>query len=152
MSVEAKLKHSLTFMDLDDTNLKSTYDHWHLIPSKKPVIKLPEVRKNYIEIPGRNGNLDATEVFGDVVYGMREDSIEFIIEKYDTTFEDLIHSVATYLHGKEKKVILEDDPIHIYTGRWFINEARTDENWSVITFDYILQPLCYNTQTNTYTL
>ena len=147
MSTESKLKHSLIFKHDDNTNVKNTYDDWHLIPTKKPVIALPAVRQNYIEVLGRNGDLDSTEVFGKVVYGMREGSIEFLIEKYDTTFEDLIHEVATYLHGQYRRVILEDDPNRYYVGRWAINEARTDESYSVITLDYKLQPFCVNIQT-----
>lgn len=141
-SAAAKLKHSLNFWDTNSENYKNTYDTWHLVPSKKPVIKLPEVRTNYVQVLGRSGDLDSTEVFGEgqIPYGMREDTIEFYIEKYDTTFEALKRDIANYLHGKKLFMSLDDDPDYYYIGRWYIDEARTDESWSAIVLKYTLEP------------
>ena len=47
--------HSITFGD------KNTWDDWHLIPSKRPSFNPPNVKSQYVDIPGGNGVLDLTE-------------------------------------------------------------------------------------------
>lgn len=128
---------------------KSTCDDWGLIPSKKPRVKLPEYKQNFVDILGKNGSIDATEILGSVVYGDRTDSIEFFVEEYPIsngvrmTFEELKRTIANYLHGKKLCMYLESDPSVFYVGRWAINDMYTDESWSVITLDYTLETFGY---------
>lgn len=149
--------HSLIFCPYNDptTELKNTYDDWLLLPSKKPVIVLPPVRTNFVEVMGMNGTLDAsgildtsTQVYENKkpTYGMRESSIEFYIPEYkqNVTFESLKRSIASFLHGKNLSVKLASDPNYYYRGRWEVNEAHTDEHWSMITIDYHLEPPAYS--------
>lgn len=156
MSDRAIEVHSLIFMDEDSYDsghspsyVRNTYDNWLLLPSKKPSLVLPSVKNNFVEVMGADGALDASGIYkntGDPTYGLREDSIEFYIESYKTisgvkqTFEQLKREIATYIHGKRKIVILASDPTIFYTGSWLVDDMHTDENWSVITLKYTLDP------------
>lgn len=156
--------HSLIFFDVDadifkpdhnPTTVKNTFDAWHLLPSKKPSFVLPPLKSNYVELMGANGSIDATTVLtGEETYGLREDSLEFMIQDYDAvteankTFEALKRQIATYLHGKDKLVALASDPIVFYRGRWVIDDMHTDEYWSVITLKYTLEPYGWYTTRN----
>ena len=156
ISQKAISVHSLIFSsgEAPGTELKNTYDDWLLIPSKKPVIVLPPVRTNFVEVMGMNGAIDASTILDTTTpasnkkptYGLRESSIEFYIPEYkpNVTFESLKRSIATFLHGKNMAVRLASDPDYYYYGRWEINEMYTDENWSVITLDYHLEPAAYS--------
>ena len=170
MSSKSVLTHSLVFFpygenydtiihgdgttppsSIDPTSLQktSTCDNWGLIPSKKPRVKLPEYKSNFVDILGKNGSIDATEILGSVVYGDRQGSIEFYIEEYPMdnnvrmTFEQLKRTIANYLHGKKVCMYLESDPTVFYVGRWAIDDMYTDESWSVITLKYDLETFGY---------
>lgn len=155
ISSEAIATHSLTFatdVKLDAVNgtatiafddSKNTYDDWGLIPSKKPVIVLPEYQESYTEIPGKNGDLDASDAVG-LYYKSRRSEIEFYVREYPIvngtrlTFEDLKRVIANYLHGKRKLVRLESDPAVAYSGRWYIDDMHTDDHYSMITLGYVI--------------
>lgn len=127
----------------------STYDDWGLIPSSKPFIKLPEYKPNFVDILGKNGTIDATEILGSVMYTDRQDSIEFYVREYPIvngvrlTFEKLKRMISNYLHGKDLCVYLESDPEVFYAGRWNIEDMHTEENWSVLTVHYTLETFGY---------
>lgn len=58
-------------------NGKHTFYHYGLYVTNTAPIAPPEVRIQYIEIPGRNGNLDLTDVLtGRPVYGDRKITLE----------------------------------------------------------------------------
>ena len=71
--------HSITFGD------KNTWDDWHLVPASRPVFLPPDVKTNYIDLPGADGHADATEsLTGRVLYKNRTGSIEFyVMNGYD---------------------------------------------------------------------
>lgn len=160
-STRAKAVHSLIFapvssMKITDypnlptpsaSSCRCTYDSWGLIPSAKPFIALPPVKENFIDIPGADGSIDASGIYnGQVLYGMRENSIEFYVEHYPLknnvklTFEELKREIANFLHGQRLLVALVSDPYVFYEGRWSIDDMHTDESWSVITLKYVLDP------------
>lgn len=125
---------------------RCTYDSWGLIPSSKPFIALPPVKENFVDIPGANGSIDATGIYGGELYGMREGTQEFYVDHYPIengaklSFEELKRRITNFLHGNRLLVALVDDPYVFYEGRWMIDDMHTEESWSVITLKYILDP------------
>ena len=66
--------HSVTFGD------KNSYDEWRMVPTSRPVITPPAVKKKTLEIPGANGVLDiSSSLTGFPVYENRTGSIEFVV-------------------------------------------------------------------------
>lgn len=130
--------HSLTISG------KNTWDTWHLIPPTRPVVNPPEVKTQIMEIPGRNGFLDLSELLtGDIVYGSRQGSWTFIAhpDYHDTEPWNVRYQrIAQYLHGKTHTVILEDDPNYYYEGRLKVNQWAPGANWSQVAIDYTLMP------------
>ena len=93
-------------------------------------IGLPEVKKITVSVPGRDGDLDFTEVLdGHVHYGNR------VIELTFTTFEpmshmtwaELLREFAAYVHGRRMSIIFDDDPDYYYTGRAEISQYQLDK-------------------------
>lgn len=139
--------HSVTFGSMN------TWNNWHLIPTSRPVFDPPEVKTQYVDIPGGNGVLDLTESLnGRVSYGQRKGSMEFAVvssykaldgEFVDRTYgewQDRYMMIMNYLHGKKLKAVLEDDPYWYYEGRFTVNQWKSDEHRSMITIDYDVYP------------
>jgi len=125
----------------NDSFKANTWETWHLIPNERPSIAPPEVKTQYVEIPGMNGALDYTEVLsGDVRYGNRQGSWEFIVETGVQKWCDLYNELLTLLHGKRFNCVLREQPNYIYNGRLEVNQWKSDERYSTITIDYNFSP------------
>lgn len=138
--------HSIIFLEsINSINAINTWGDWHLVPSSRPVFNPPKMKTNYIDIPGGDSCIDASEFLtGYPVYYNREGSIEFIVMNgYDDWYK-IYSNVMNYLHGKELIAILEDDPEHFYIGRFFVNQWMSDSHYSKITIDYNVKPYKYN--------
>ncbi len=126
---------------------KNTWADWYLIPSSRPTIAMPEVKTHIVDIPGADWHLDlSTALTGDVAYGSRTGSIEFIVDNgqlsnYDHKKWHKVYSdIANYIHGRLLDVTLEDDPSFYYTGRLKLNEWKSEAHNSKVTIDYDLSP------------
>ena len=137
--------HSLIFGDE-----KNTWADWYLIPSSRPVFNPPEVKTNFVDIPGADGHLDlSTVITGDVAYGSRTGSIEFIVDNGQLSdykaqsWSKLYSEIMNYLHGKYMRATLEDDQSFYYQGRFSINQWASEEHNSKIVIDYTVSPYKY---------
>lgn len=142
--------HSITFGDgtLNDRMEfvgKNTWDDWHLIPSSRPVVAQAAVQTNFVNIPGRrDGPIDTSEYLtGGPVYGQRSGSFEFFVDNDHEYWETIRMRIASYLHGKHLKMVLEDDPGYYYEGRFTLSEFRSEANCSKVTIGYTLGPYKY---------
>lgn len=87
-----------------------------VLPPAKP-------KTNYIEVPGRDGSIDATEASGEVKYNDREFSITFTVFPQDElTFEERQTVVSNALNGKRCKITFDKDPDYYLEGRCIVNE------------------------------
>lgn len=121
-----------------------SYKDFGLVPTSKPVVNLPSPKLEYLDIPGRQGEIDITEsLTGEVVYEMRTGSFEFIvsdIEKWQEVYRKLLSTV----HGKRTNLILDTEKDYVYQkGRLWVSEFKSDKNYSLITLDYKLDPYKY---------
>lgn len=138
------MHHSITFGD------KNTWTDWHLVPTSRPVINPPEVKTQYVDIPGADGSIDLTEsLAGRPAFSDREGSIEFVvlndfdIDGYNYNWITVYTDVMEYLHGKSMRMVLDDDPEYFYEGRFRVNSWKSDANHSTITIDYRVSPYKY---------
>lgn len=137
--------HSITFTKVNkhsgEKEVKNTWDDWHLIPTSRPVFNPPSVKTNYIDIPGADGSFDFTETLTKFpVYNNREGSVEFIVENGHKEWYEIYSEIMDYLHGQYVEVMLEDDTLYYYEGRFTVNQWKSDQHWSLITLDYVLNP------------
>lgn len=145
--------HSITFYDLNQKvgidEGKNTYTDFHLIPSTsmpRPVIDPPSVKTTTVDIPGADSFIDLSESLTKYpVYNNRQGSIEFIVLSGFEEWTTLYSRIASYLHGRKKRAVLDDDPGYFYEGRFKVNKwkSNNDGTWSNITIDYDVQPYKY---------
>lgn len=121
-----------------------SYKDFGLVPISKPVVNLPSPKLEYLDIPGRHGEIDITEsLTGEVIYEMRTGTFEFIvsdIEKWQEVYRKLLSTV----HGNKAKLVLDTEKDYVYLGRIWVSEFKSDKNYSLITLDYKLEPYKYN--------
>ena len=138
--------HSINFFNTYSS--KNTYDDWKLIPSKRPVITPPDVKTTYVDIPGSNGQLDLSEVVSKrPVYNQRKGSFTFkVLNDYPgyKGWVDVYQTIMNYLHGKNMKMILEDDAKYYYEGRFTVKSWSSDKDYSSINIDYNVDPFKYS--------
>ena len=110
----------------------------------------PEVKTKIVDVPGADWHLDLSTVLtGDVTYGSRTGSIDFIVDNGQLSnyraesWSKLYSEIMDYLHGRLLKASLEDDPSFYYQGRFSINEWASEEHNSKIVIDYTLSPFKY---------
>ena len=127
-------EHSIIFGD------KHSWEDWGLVPTSLPVVSMPSVNTNMLEIPGMSGKLDLTDVpLGYPTYSTRNGSWTFYVAHDITglTWEQTYAMISSYLHGRRRKCILLDDRSYYYIGRFSI---KSDKLCSQITINYELDP------------
>ena len=104
---------------------KDTYTEYGLLLASKS-ISLPEVRTNMIDVPGRDGLLDASEVLtGEVTYKNRTITLKLTGvdtvsgKKWPATISDFCNKV----HGKRVKITFPEDTAHFYSGRCSVGKV-----------------------------
>lgn len=154
----ARQYHSITI------GAYNTWQNWRLIPASRPVVNPPEVKTNFVEVPGADGVLDFTEALDSKIhYKPSEGQWEFLIcheqididtgNKYhsENRWSALWHEILNAIHGKRNQVILMDEwhegaeDNRFYVGRVWLNQFLSDPNHSKIVFNYNLEPFRYLT-------
>lgn len=149
-----------------DKKWYNTWDDWCLIPSSRPLINPPAPKTKFVDIPGRDGVLDLSEIVNPyTVYGNRTGSIEFIVvnrnmdayyneltdnqrENFTATWYSVYSNILSFLQGKSGlQCMLVDDLNFYYEGRISVNSWKSSESWSTITLDYNVKP--YKMRMNT---
>lgn len=130
---------------------KDTHTEYGLLLASKS-ISLPEVRTNMIDVPGRDGLLDASEVLaGEVTYKNRTIKLKLIGvdtvsgKKWPATISDFCNKV----HGKRVKVTFHEDTTHYYSGRCFVGQVELVRMMQAIPVTVDCDPWKYKNEKTT---
>ena len=105
-------------------NYSSELDFELIRTSKK--ISTPVTKTNYISIPGRDGVLDFTEMFGEPRYENRTVEIVFYSKKNIREFDSIYSNLQDAIHGKKAKIVFDEDAIWYYEGRISVGTWEID--------------------------
>lgn len=95
-----------------------SYDNWGLYVTNTDCIGEPVLYKKYIEVPGRTGMIDLSEVLsGRQVYISREIKIELAGIRNKILWDGVISSFRNNINGKICRIIFDNDPEHYWRGR-----------------------------------
>lgn len=107
-------------------------------------IGAPPTKKDALDIPGGDGELDMTEFFGEPKYGNATHKFTF------TTIEnDLLtqySKVKNALHGKKLRIVLDADPSYYYTGRCDVSNFHDEHGVGKIVVTCDCEPYKYALQ------
>ena len=116
---------------------KNSYTDFGLVLAYKEIGEA-EVRTKYIDVPARDGLLDATEAFGEVKYKNRPLVMEFQYIGEDRNWLTTLSVFTNYVHGKTHKIYLERD--YYWQGRCFVKSASSAKGIRTITVECDCEP------------
>lgn len=135
-------KYSCSFVIGNTTY--NTHTHWHSKCTEVPMVEPPTPRTNYVEVPGRHGAVDLSEVLGDkVIYNDCEGSWTFEIEDdYVAQAYTIFKTMASTLNGKRCRVIVPNSatPTSEYIGRFTVKSLSVEAERASFTIDYRIDP------------
>lgn len=118
---------------------KHSYDDFGLILKHKD-IGFPEPKTETVSVPGMDGDIDFTEVFGKVFYKNRKLTFTFSAISASMQWDELIDNLTVYLHGKKMRIILDSDKTFYYEGRCKINTFKTDKKLATVVIECTVAP------------
>lgn len=139
--------YSITFGGGNDK--RNTWTNWQLIPESPPVVPRPKPKTNYLEIPGRvRGPLDMTTVpFGRQTYERITGSWSFALRDdywYAPNRKAMENEICGWLNGRYTRVCLEEDPSHLFYGRFTVDPPSGGKGPFVFVINFDLEPVRYN--------
>lgn len=124
----------------DDRN---TWEDWGLVPTSRPTVSPAAQKTSVVEVPGTSGNVDLSYILTPwPTFQNRTGSWEFYITDIKRPRILLEQEIGAFLHGRDVRVVLQDDPAYYYEGRCEIGgiNVANDGSFSTITINYDLQP------------
>jgi len=122
---------------------KHTLTDFGMYPKSKIIFNPPEVKRTIVDVPEADGILDYTGLLtGKIAYGDRVGTLEFLALT-STDYAAIYSQVLAHFHGKEMRVVLDDDPQFFYKGRFSVSKWKSVEGASSIAIDYDLEPYKY---------
>lgn len=135
-SITEALAHGVTFTVGNVS--KSTWTDWSMVSEEPVAIEPPQVKTNYVKIPGANGSIDlTTAVVGHVLYDNVEGNIQFVVTTADpiTTY----YTVMQFLHGMSGTMTPADGG-GTFTGRFSVDGYSVSDGQFKITIGYNIVP------------
>lgn len=132
-------------------NGKHTYTDYGLYVTNTNPVEPPEVKAEYIEVPGRNGQIDLTEALtGYTVYNNRQIVLELGGRKRSQDWPGFMSNFLNDIHGKSVKVIFDNDPSYYYQGRATV-ESDYEKGNEIARFTLTInaEPYKYSNQSTT---
>ena len=111
-----------------------------MYPKTKMIVAPPKVREVYVEVAGADGSLDLTEALvGRPNLDRRDAKFEFTVmdrARWDSVYTSLMNTI----HGRDMRVVLDDDPYWYYNGRVQVDAFATSKHTATITVTGYFDP------------
>ena len=102
-----------------------TLRDWGAVITNSDVIALPEANTVLLDVPGKSGRLDLSEVLtGDISYSNRELKLQLATQTNKDKWVDTCFHIFNKYHGRFIQVTFDEDPGHYYIGRASISEPE----------------------------
>lgn len=133
--------HSITFTCSGGTKV-NTWDTFAMAPKSRPFVAAPQVKTEYVDVPGADGALDYTEVLtGKPRYANRTGQWDFIIDNTSKPWYNRYSDILAVLHGQYfDEIVLEDDPSYKWKGRIVVVGQFGNKDYSSVSLQYNLDP------------
>lgn len=119
---------------------KHTCNDWGLLWGGV-TIGFPSPKTYYVDVPGSNGQLDLSEVLTDEVrYNNRVITFTFTVINRFESWHSKVSKIASYLHGKKFKIILDTDLYYYYYGRVTLNTEKSNVAYGKIVLECNVDP------------
>lgn len=96
-------------------------------------------KTNFIDVPGADGSIDASESLGEIKFNDRTGNFVFSVLPEDD-FEEKKTQISNLLNGLKCKITLDKDPGFYYLGRLMVKDYKANKMLRQITIDFRVQP------------
>lgn len=139
------------FIDPDDSaKVFDSWDDFKMILLDRPIFASPELKKDYVPVPGRDGDLDFSEALtGYPVYKDREGD-NFNVRIYGPAVygRSAVSRIMNSIHGRRLKLVLNDEPDYYWIGRFYFDDPaflQRYKEWVDGKVAYKVEPYKYET-------
>lgn len=137
---------------VEDTNKTyHTLDDWGFALGNNNYISDPEMETNYIDVPYRNGLIDAsTALTGRPVYKKRKLSFNLGGERPRLSWDSVISRLRNNIHGRTCQLTLDNDPNYYWRGRVYLQDFDRFRGLGTFTLNVPnAEPYKYNKYSST---
>ena len=130
-----------------------TLRDWGAIITNSDCIGMPEPNTVLLEVPGRSGRLDLSEVLtGDVTYSNREIKLELAAQTNREKWVETCFHIFNKFHGRVVHVTFDEDPGHFYVGRCSITDPKRIATAGTMKISVDAEPYRYESEVYEVTL
>ena len=105
-----------------------TLDDWEFALGNNNYISEPEMETNYINVPYRNGLIDAsTALTGRPVFKKRQLSFALGGKRPRMGWDSVMSQIRNAIHGRTCRLTLDNDPNYYWRGRVFVENFNRDQ-------------------------
>lgn len=116
-----KLTYGVSIYVEDSGKTYHTLNDWDCALGNNNYIGDPEMETTYIDVPGRNGLIDASEaVSGRRIYKKRSLAFELGAINPRLSWDSIISTLRNNVHGRVCRLILDNDIGYFWRGRVYI--------------------------------
>lgn len=128
-----------------------TLNDWGLALGNNNYIGDPEMETTYIQVPGRDGLIDASEaISGRRVYKKRQLAFELGGTRTGLNWDTIISGFRNNIHGRVCRLIIDNDPNYYWHGRVFIEDFDRFRDLGTFTLSVPnADPYKYDTESST---
>lgn len=120
---------------------KNSLRDWGIYLKNRPSISPPEPKTSYIEIAGRDGDIDASEsLTGYMNYKDRDIEMEFTIIDPREFWSEKYSEIMDYMHGRKMRIIMDEAPDYYYEGRITVGTWDSERNKSTLPISAKVYP------------
>lgn len=116
-----ELSNGITIYVEDTEKTYHTLHDWDFALGNNNYISEPEMETNYIDVPYRNGLIDAsTALTGRPIYKKRQLSFALGGERPRMGWDAVMSQIRNAIHGRTCRLTLDNDPNYYWRGRVFV--------------------------------
>ena len=128
-------------VSINGIDMLSTYG---MALANRHCVQPPVPKTIYQDVPGADGSLDlSTAIAGRIIYERRVITLNFgcgyPMDKWPEVFSEVLRN----FHGREGKLIFDDDPMYYYAGRMTVSEYSRARTLGTFTISVNADPYKY---------
>ena len=128
-------------VSINGINMLKTYK---MALKERHCVQPPEPKTLYQDIPGADGSLDlSTAISGHMVYSRRKITLNFVCGYEIDRWAGIFSEILRLFHGKNGKLIFDDDPDYYYYGRMTISKYSRVQTLGTFTITVDAEPYKY---------
>lgn len=127
-----------------EINGSDLFEKYKAVLSERHSVQPPKPKTFFEDIPGADGTADlSTAISGRITYDRREITMNFQSEHREKQWPAIMSEILKEFHGKEGRIVFEDDPAYYYFGRMEVSGYERKRTYGKFTIKANAEPYKY---------